>query len=627
MALTKATNRMIEGALVNALDFGVSASSDDNTTAMQAAIDYSIANGKTLFLPAGIYKVASTLTVARQSSGWDSFALIGEGEAGSAASGDPGNNLTASKTIIEFTSTTLYDILFSLEYDTFFFESVTFKNLTVRQPNNTAAFQQGIAFYLTKETSNYSRKHLWENINCYGFSTFLEMYVPTGNPATSANYIGPVYLDRVHTFGTLRGVDFINITCNLFSVTRCLFHQCTEGGLYARDNSLTYLSVSDTHFEGCSTAIRPGAYESRVSMSNVSAEGCGATNGYGILGVQNTATIGTYEVSHSNQMYGYVLGPDEIRLTMGTRLRSSQPVKASGYFIAETPETIIPVVSDNASYGQSDEFTFFKTELSNKNGRNGIRPFKYIGGFNTSAGDSLNVVSEGLPQVLKPITVGTNNTSVFANSGASAETFTAPSDGYLYASFAADVTDADGIYFVSGTSIKINGSAVGYPSSRKLQSGVGIYTLMYPLSSGDVVSDFKLSLTTSAWRTPAYITFEENLLTAGQAASLLPRSKNDFYTVANSASQVIKDIGGASPTSYAVKVTLLFNGGASGVYELFARGDGLNTNRVYTTGINSVGSGIAITTPTDLNVDLFNISVANTTGSDLDIEAQVEYLS
>lgn len=83
MSLTKVTYSMIEGAPVNALDFGaVGNGVTDDTAALQAALDYAVANQKAVVLPSGRYKISNSLIIGPWTgSAWSGFAtasLIGE---------------------------------------------------------------------------------------------------------------------------------------------------------------------------------------------------------------------------------------------------------------------------------------------------------------------------------------------------------------------------------------------------------------------------------------------------------------------------------------------------------------------------------------------------------------------
>ena len=72
MSLTKTTYSMIDGAIINVLDYGAkgdynfsTGSGTDDTAAIQAAIDYAITVGGTVYLPSGGYKITSSLMVYR----------------------------------------------------------------------------------------------------------------------------------------------------------------------------------------------------------------------------------------------------------------------------------------------------------------------------------------------------------------------------------------------------------------------------------------------------------------------------------------------------------------------------------------------------------------------------------
>ena len=64
MSLTKATYSMIQGSPINLLDYGaVGDGITDNSAAILAAFNAANASGKSLYVPAGIYNIASTVAV------------------------------------------------------------------------------------------------------------------------------------------------------------------------------------------------------------------------------------------------------------------------------------------------------------------------------------------------------------------------------------------------------------------------------------------------------------------------------------------------------------------------------------------------------------------------------------
>ena len=64
MPLTKVSYSLIQGAYVNALDFGADNTGvTDSTIAIQNAISQAITLGQVVFLPAGTYKVTDTISI------------------------------------------------------------------------------------------------------------------------------------------------------------------------------------------------------------------------------------------------------------------------------------------------------------------------------------------------------------------------------------------------------------------------------------------------------------------------------------------------------------------------------------------------------------------------------------
>lgn len=631
MALTKVTYSMIEGTYVNALDFGVSTSSADNAAAFQAAIDYCLDNSKTLFLPSGDYTVLSTLYIngTRASGNQNAFRMVGELSSSPITHDD---NVIVSKTNINFPVAN--SVLFEIRFNTYDFESTCFENFTVRQPRGpsvnsgnppAAWYQTSVAFQYIKQTGNYVRKQEFTDVNCYGFGTFCEFSCPTGNPAVGDNYYGPIWMNRVMTRATRTGVDVNNVQLNEFFVNQCFFTQCNaSGGIYGRTSSAMYLSLKDTLFEACEpAAVQTGSYQTRVSFDNVSSEACGSTSGYGLLKhyIPVSGYASNLQVYFSNMLYAFAFMPEEIRLYKGARISSQCPIKAagSGFFI-DTPDTVTPVVANNPAYNQTDLYTMFFTPLSINNSRPGKKLLsRSIAGSNSNSGKT--AYSNDLPPGFREYAIGLSGSQLINNS----QDATTCDAGYVYGSFAYADGAADQGF--SQSNVTIYGSNLG-PATGFAWPGPfsGVVTYMAPVGAGQDLTTVLLSLYDSDWRTPIYWSNPSTPMVASVAAAVYPRTKRDYETINNSATVYLYEIGEASQ-NYAVRVRLTFNGGSLGVFEYTVRGNGTNAGRTYVTGINSLAAGIAVSNTTNLNADLYYISVANTTGGAIEVQKEVEYLT
>jgi hypothetical protein len=182
MALTKATNRMISGAVINVLDYGaVGDGATDDTAAIQAAMD-AASDGNALFFPKGRYVVSSTLNCTREH-----FRLFGE----SSPSQNAENQQEGS--VLEFSQTATQGIIFDDD------QSVT---------------------------TNSTRRIVIENMGFVGSTTSAILQF---NDAPQIN-IQNVFVDN-QTSGAGRGINFIRcflITTNNLFVFKSANERATD---------------------------------------------------------------------------------------------------------------------------------------------------------------------------------------------------------------------------------------------------------------------------------------------------------------------------------------------------------------------------------------------------------------
>tara|TARA_B100000768_G_scaffold102906_1_gene95716 strand:- start:208 stop:1743 length:1536 start_codon:yes stop_codon:yes gene_type:complete len=100
MALTKAHNRMIDSVEVNAKDFGaVGNGSTDDTTAIQAAMDFARDNNLDLYIPAGVYVVTGlTIPGIASDSRSNAFRIYGQGTGEALSQTNTGGTVLLSTT-------------------------------------------------------------------------------------------------------------------------------------------------------------------------------------------------------------------------------------------------------------------------------------------------------------------------------------------------------------------------------------------------------------------------------------------------------------------------------------------------------------------------------------------------
>lgn len=99
MSLTKVSYSMITGAVINVLDYGVSASNTAAQNNAAFALAVTAAQNKTLFIPAGVYEVSATILINYTSASNRGTNIVGTG-LGSQLKWMGGNNLPVINTMV-----------------------------------------------------------------------------------------------------------------------------------------------------------------------------------------------------------------------------------------------------------------------------------------------------------------------------------------------------------------------------------------------------------------------------------------------------------------------------------------------------------------------------------------------
>ena len=257
MALTKTHNRMIEGAQINALDYMSAAQiqdvisntgSIDVTAAIQSAVDDGLALHKKVFLPAGKYKVTSTITL------YDGTQILGESDYAYGA----GFGRDPKGTKISFEPASLDD-LFDYQYDTtptptpptFLFHT-SMSGLYLVCPNNNGRRAININAIIYGRFTALTIEGFDTGIYCYGTiknrfeSIFIsscdnECVLYDGSAETSDVW------DSCSFFGSTSGIVMSGVTVGV-RFNSCLWEQIDNYGIdLARE--VQCCMVSDAYCE------------------------------------------------------------------------------------------------------------------------------------------------------------------------------------------------------------------------------------------------------------------------------------------------------------------------------------------------------------------------------------------
>jgi len=312
MALTKAHNRMIEGAAVNVKDFGaVGDGTTDDTTAIQAAIDYAYANDKPIIIE-GQYRTVSTInitcptvfalnaTITKDLDNTEVIRFIGDVGGASANFKSLIGKLTAGQSAKPSSQASAH---------AFVFEDVihaSFGHL------NTGHCAYGFA---NDETTAFGR--FWgnyiEQLTCRGcVQGYLTLPYP-GSGAHTENFIGVAYFNgkELNSATLLPKNDdpiYINNMEGLvFGTLNIEWTEISGGGAFVNIDNDSTLVINTLHFEGneLNNAVSVGIFDVSNSGSapiNINIENCHFNNlvqtaGTLSLVIATTASVGTCHVN------------------------------------------------------------------------------------------------------------------------------------------------------------------------------------------------------------------------------------------------------------------------------------------------------------------------------------------
>jgi hypothetical protein len=281
MALTKAHNRMIEGAPVNVKDFGaVGDGVTDDTAAIQAAID----TGRKVFAPAGIYLVAS-LTPA--SNGYlNIYGEEGSTELKGKFSSSTG--ITSTGVVANNGRVYLSNLIFNgFNYCIHFLESFTYTHKAYVDNCVFKSSQQGVAFRSGDVQECVIQNCEFENI------------------VTSTGSAGAIMLGNLNTPDYTTG-DYV-VSDNVITTVTCTggaeAHPIWVSGKRANINNNRITGVTGNSAGDGAEAIYCKVSEAYIS-NNIIVDG---GHGQGAITIKGSATIVALENNSVSSTAGSVI--------------------------------------------------------------------------------------------------------------------------------------------------------------------------------------------------------------------------------------------------------------------------------------------------------------------------------
>lgn len=603
----------------------------DNSAAFQAAIDYCVTNLKALYIPSGQYLVRNKLTIDGSGGTVKMFRVIGDAVGNSAEQSASGTQ-TFSRPAIYYDGT---DALFEFDLSGFFFYGFSFEGVNFFQPRISANTQTASCIKLLNGTATvYQRNMRAIDCNFSYWDNVYEAIYSGSSPTDSAAYIGPTMFTRCHVrscAGSFMRID--KAALNRVFITDSYLHGFNNGCIKFVNNGWAYISFLNTTVEGAEPAVVDASDTNliyKIYLDGFAAEKCGnepANGGWGFLKPQISAIFPTRATIHiSNNGYGFFNMPSEFRLSRGSIINSAHdPVLVSGFgWETDTPERILPYVSNNAAYGQSELYSmgFTRRQLMPDGGD--VSEIAWSSNF---SGEGLTVSKNNLPRPLVDDAIGTSELNLFRDNQGG---MVAPEDGYFILNGATSTIGLGRLNSAGSLrEINISRSAGGSDAvtidrqifSETDSQAIG-YFIAIAAEAGDEITDGQITFDAGAvsWATPININYIENNVTMNSIVGANKASVQVTATVANSATDTII-VQPLAKGSYFAKVEVYVSDRSYAAY--YVSGDVarfVTPNRDVSQVVKVEQTGITITPVTGAQDGaIANIQIANTTGADVDV--------
>lgn len=585
---------------VSVKDFGAAGDGvTDDTIAIQAAINYGMASGKAIYVPDGKYLITSSLSVPYVAFTGVSFKIFGT------HSGSSYSNFY-QRSVLLFTGT---GACFDISIENYNSDAYVFQSLSIVAPDTSPLTRSAVKF--TQKTLNYLHKVQFIDVVCSHMTAVATFTVDGGN-----TYYGPVLFDRVQTWNVTNPVVIVSCQLNVLNFSHCFFH----GGDYVIDAHLGYVytAMRDTLVEAYKAVVYLGPFISSVLLDNVSSENTGeAPTDYGIIRCDDIGN-GSLNLKVLNTQFASNISTIPFVLPRNTTLCANVPITVSspGVYV-ETPEFVTLVPQKNGS--PSLAFTAVRGNTDYV----GAKCFESLAGAVNFSNIGKSPASNLIPEGLRPLYVGVSTPlEPIYNTK---ESYTAPSNGYVYISWIANAENSYGMSFPPGNSVVINGTSLSPEVGFKFSTtGTFNITLVAPISNGQALTTVHLNHYDTNWVTPALVWFNAQSLALNQASLGFPKITRKKYTIANGASKTVSDIGNGDPS--VLKVTYTFSNGGAGVYQFMATSEG-TASVTKNVVVNNLPTGVTVAGGTPVFNEMIDSVISNASGVAVDVNVEIEYLS